>query len=60
MAQGIMMFRSLAEAMLHGYSIAERTDYGYLVRTRTKHGDAYAMVVVKRDPQPMRAANPAR
>lgn len=47
MAQGIMVFRSVAEAMRAGYQVCERTDYGYLARTRTEQGYAMAIVILK-------------
>jgi hypothetical protein len=47
MAQGITVFRSIAEALRYGYHIWDRTEYGYLARTRTANGYALAMVVVK-------------
>jgi hypothetical protein len=47
MAQGITVFRSVADAMRHGYEIWDRTEYGYLARTRTARGYAFAIVVVR-------------
>jgi hypothetical protein len=47
MAQGITVFRSVADAMRHGYEIWDRTEYGYLARTRTAQGFAFAIVVVR-------------
>jgi hypothetical protein len=42
---GIVIFRSLAEAVRHGFHEYAKTDDGYLVRARTSAG--WAMAVVK-------------
>jgi hypothetical protein len=47
MAQGITVFRTIADALRNGYHIWDRTEYGYLARTRTAAGFAFAMVVIK-------------
>jgi hypothetical protein len=41
---GIMVFKSLAEALRAGYQVYDRTSDGYLVRTRTAAGWAIALV----------------
>ncbi|MGH7736601.1 MAG: hypothetical protein ACREMP_01835 [Candidatus Tyrphobacter sp.] len=41
---GIMVFKSLAEALRAGYQVYDRTSDGYLVRTRTNAGWAIALV----------------
>lgn len=41
---GIMIFKSLAEALRAGYQVYDRTSDGYLVRTRTAAGWAIALV----------------
>lgn len=43
-AKGIVVFRSLAEAVRYGFHEYARTDDGYLVRTRTSAGWALALV----------------
>jgi hypothetical protein len=45
--QGLMTFRSLAEAIRAGYQVFDRTTDGYLVRLRTAGGWALALVVVR-------------
>ena len=35
---GLMVFKSLADALRAGFQIYERTQDGYLVRTKTAHG----------------------
>lgn len=42
---GVVVFRSLSEALRAGYHVYERTTAGYLVRTRTKNGWAMAIVI---------------
>jgi hypothetical protein len=42
---GILVFKTLAEALVAGFQIYDRTSDGYLVRTRTDHG--WAMAIVK-------------
>lgn len=42
---GVVVFRSLREALNAGYHVYDRTEGGILVRTRTQHGWAMAMVV---------------
>lgn len=44
---GVMVFKSLADALRAGYQIYGRTQDGYLVRTRTSAGWAMALVSCK-------------
>lgn len=44
---GILVFRSLPEALRAGYQIFDRIDDGYLMRTRTGRGWAMAVCKVK-------------
>ena len=44
---GLVVFRSLSEALKAGFQIYDRTTDGYLVRTRTSTGWAMALVNVK-------------
>jgi hypothetical protein len=44
---GLMVFRSLADALRAGFQIYDRTQDGYLVRTRTANGWAMALVTCK-------------
>ena len=44
---GIMVFKTLADALRAGYSVYDRTDHGYLVRTRTASGWAMAIVTCR-------------
>jgi len=41
---GIVVFKSLAEAVDAGYQLFDRISEGYLVRTRTNAGWALALV----------------
>jgi len=41
---GLVVFKSLAEALAAGYQVYDRTPDGYLVRTRTGSGWAIAIV----------------
>jgi hypothetical protein len=41
---GLMVFKSLADALRAGYQVYDRTADGYLVRTRTAAGWAIAVV----------------
>jgi hypothetical protein len=41
---GVVVFRSLAEAVRQGYQVYDRTPTGYLVRIRTSAGWAFAIV----------------
>jgi hypothetical protein len=41
---GILIFKTLAEALHAGYTVYDRTEDGYLVRTRTANGWALAIV----------------
>jgi len=43
-AKGILVFRSLAEAVRSGFQEYDTTDDGYLVRTCTSAGWAFALV----------------
>lgn len=42
---GLIIFKSLAEALRMGYQIYDKTPEGYLVRIKTDHGWAMALVV---------------
>ncbi|HEY0394833.1 MAG TPA: hypothetical protein VGD01_10120 [Candidatus Elarobacter sp.] len=44
---GIMVFKTLADALRAGYTVYDRTDHGYLVRTRTSSGWAMAIVTCR-------------
>lgn len=44
---GMIVFKSLAEAIRQGYEIYDRTPNGYLVRTKTARGFALAFVDLK-------------
>jgi hypothetical protein len=41
---GLIVFRSLAEALRAGFEVYDRTPSGYVVRTRTEAGWALALV----------------
>jgi regulation of enolase protein 1 (concanavalin A-like superfamily) len=41
---GIMVFRSVEEALRAGFEVYDKTPQGYLVRTRTSSGWALALV----------------
>ncbi len=41
---GLIVFRSVSEALRAGFEIYDRTPTGYLVRTRTAAGWALALV----------------
>ncbi|HZW53986.1 MAG TPA: hypothetical protein VFF00_08120 [Candidatus Elarobacter sp.] len=41
---GIVVFKTVMEALNAGYHVYDRTDHGYLVRTRTAAGWALAIV----------------
>jgi hypothetical protein len=43
-AKGIVVFRTLTDAVRYGFELYARTDDGYLVRTRTSAGWALALV----------------
>jgi len=43
---GIVVFRSVREALQAGYHIYGKTDEGYLARMRTEGGWALALVVI--------------
>ena len=45
--EGLMVFRTLADALRAGYQVYDRTADGYLVRTRTSAGWAIAIVSCK-------------
>ncbi len=49
---GILVFRSLSEALRAGWQVYDRTSEGYLVRTRTAAGWAIALVSC-RDSKPL-------
>ena len=42
---GVVVFKSLSEALRAGYHVYERTSSGYLVRMRTGNGWAMAVVL---------------
>jgi hypothetical protein len=42
--QGVLVFKTLLEALNAGYHVYDRTEHGYLVRTRTAAGWALAIV----------------
>ncbi len=44
---GLLVFKSLADALRAGFQIYDRTHDGYLVRTRTSTGWAMAIVTCK-------------
>jgi len=44
---GLVVFKSLADALRAGFQIYDRTQEGYLVRTRTAGGWAIALVSCK-------------
>jgi hypothetical protein len=44
---GLMVFKSLADALRAGFQIYDRTPEGYLVRTKTSSGWAMALVTCK-------------
>jgi hypothetical protein len=44
---GLLVFKSLADALRAGFQIYDRTQDGYLVRTRTSNGWAMAIVTCK-------------
>ena len=43
---GVVVFKSLSEALRAGYQVYERTNSGYLVRMRTANGWAMAVVTL--------------
>ena len=42
--KGILVFRSLAEAVRNGFAVYDRTESGYVVRARTDAGWVLAIV----------------
>jgi hypothetical protein len=44
---GLVVFKTLADALRAGYQVYDRTPEGYLVRTRTQNGWAMAIVTCK-------------
>ena len=48
---GLLVFKSITEALSAGYQVYDRTADGYLVRIQTKSGWAMALVNCK---QPLR------
>jgi len=44
---GMIVFKSLADALRAGFQVYDRTPEGYLVRTRTSSGWAMALVTNK-------------
>ncbi len=44
---GLVVFKSLADALRAGYQVYDRTESGYLVRTKTASGWAMALVAFK-------------
>lgn len=47
MAQGLLTFSSLSEALKAGYQLFDKTPDGYLVRIKQNAGWAMALVVCK-------------
>jgi hypothetical protein len=47
--RGILVFKSLSEAVRAGFAVYERTHDGYLVRARTANGWALAFAKVRVD-----------
>lgn len=45
---GMVIFKSLGDALAQGYEVYDRTPDGYLVRTHTDRGWALALVVGRR------------
>lgn len=45
---GMVIFKSVREALIAGYQICGKTDEGYLARMRTERGWALALVVIAR------------
>lgn len=45
---GIVVFRSVREALQAGYHIYGKTEEGYLARMRTERGWALALVVISK------------
>lgn len=44
---GLVVFRSLEQAIRQGYQVYDKNAEGYLVRTRTANGWALALVVLR-------------
>ena len=44
---GLLVFKSLADALRAGFQVYDRTSEGYLVRTKTTNGWAMALVTCK-------------
>jgi hypothetical protein len=49
MMRGLVVFRSVREALNAGYQIYGKTESGYLARTRTPSGWAMAIVDLGKD-----------
>jgi hypothetical protein len=49
--KGLLVFRSLGEAVRAGYQVCDRTADGYRVRIRTSRGWALAIAVVREQPE---------
>jgi hypothetical protein len=45
---GVVVFRSVREALAAGYHIYGKTDDGYLARLRTARGWALALIVISK------------
>lgn len=43
---GVVVFKTLAEALRAGFEVYDKTNTGYLVRKRTENGYAMALVVL--------------
>jgi hypothetical protein len=43
---GIVVFKTLTDALRAGYHVYDRSDHGYLVRTRTADGTHWALAIV--------------
>jgi hypothetical protein len=58
---GLMVFRTLAEALSAGYEVFDRTAWGYIVRIRTDRGYALALVDLRScSPDALSAIHEAR
>lgn len=52
---GLLVFRSLADALRAGFTVYDRTPRGYLVRQRTQSGWALAVVECRPKDEPREA-----
>jgi hypothetical protein len=53
--RGLLVFRSLPEALQAGFQVHDRTADGYVVRTRTANG--WALALVKASGEQFRGVN---